>query len=351
METGDPQSLDDILLVLRAVAEPSRLRLLALCAAADLTVSEMVDIVGQSQPGVSRHLKLLCDAGLLERHREGAWIFHRLVGHGAGAVLVRQALALIVADDPVLSGDAQRLAAVRRARAEAAESYFRTNAGRWAEVRSLHIDEADVETAILAVLGDRRYQALLDIGTGTGRILELLAPMAVTAEGVDSSREMLALARSRIEGAGLGHCSVRLGDMYRLGDAGRRFDLVTIHQVLHFALDPAAVIAEAARVLAPGGRLAIVDFAPHGLESLRDEHNHRRLGFTDSEVSGWCRAAGLAVGTIRHLPGRPLTVTLWLAESVADAASRPVPPELPASELPGPELPGPELTATVGGVA
>ncbi|PKU22517.1 ArsR/SmtB family transcription factor [Telmatospirillum siberiense] len=306
--------MEDVLAAMRAAAEPSRLRLLSLCAQGALAVSELVEILGQSQPGVSRHLKLLCDAGLLERFREGAWVFYRLASRGAGGALVRHILAQLSASDTVLARDNARLAGIREVRGQAAEAYFRTNAARWAELRSLHIDEREVECALLALLGDGPVGDLLDVGTGTGRIVEMLGPRARSAEGLDASREMLSVARSRIEAAGLSNCLVRQGDMYHLPYDQGAFDLVTIHQVLHFSEDPGRAIAEAARVLRPGGRVAIVDFAPHSLESLRNEHNHRRLGFTEDEVAGWCLAAGLTAPSTRSLPGKPLTVTLWLAE-------------------------------------
>jgi ArsR family transcriptional regulator len=302
-----------VLAAMRAAAEPSRLRLLSLCAQGALAVSELVEILGQSQPSVSRHLRLLCDAGLLERFREGAWVFYRLAPRGAGASVVRQILAAMSPGDSVVSRDNLRLAAIRQARADTAAAYFRANAARWAELRSLHIDEGEVEGCLKGILGDRPIGDLLDIGTGTGRILEVLGRQALRAEGLDESREMLAVARSRIEAAGLSNCVVRQGDMYQLPFDDGSFDVVIIHQVLHFAQDPSAAIAEAARVLRAWGRLAVVDFAPHALEQLRGEHNHRRLGFAEDEVSAWCRQAGLTVQQIRNLPGKPLTVTLWLA--------------------------------------
>lgn len=306
--------MEHVLAALRAAAEPTRLRLLSLCAQGELTVSELVTILGQSQPRVSRHLKLMCEGGLLERFREGAWVFYRLSRSGAGGDLARRALELIPPDDAQLGRDNARLAAIQQARAAAAAAYFDGNAERWAEVRSLHIDEAEVEAALRRAVDGRRIGDLLDIGTGTGRLLEVLGPLAERAEGIDASRQMLAVARATLEAAGLRHCGVRQADMYALPFDDSAFDLVVIHQVLHFADNPAAAVAEAGRVLRPGGLLALVDFAPHELEILRSDHNHRRLGFADAEVSGWCDGAGLDVSDIRRLPGDPLTVTLWLAE-------------------------------------
>lgn len=305
--------MENTLLALRAIAEPTRLRLLALCAQGDLAVSELVGILGQSQPRVSRHLKLLCDAGLIERKPEGAWVFYRLAGQGPNAGLARAAIDSLPADAPPIAGDMQRLAAHKQARAAAAAAYFRNNAGRWAELRSLHVDETIVEKAIIDAFAGRRIGALLDIGTGTGRMLELLGPKAQNAIGVDSSRDMLAIARTRLEAVGLDHCRVRQADMYALPFADGSFDSIIIHQVLHFAEHPARAVAEAARLLKSGGLLVIVDFAPHTQESLRIEHRHHRLGFAAAEIAGWCAKEGLTAIETTLLPGRPLTVIIWRA--------------------------------------
>ena len=279
--------MDFLLTALKAAAEPTRLRLLALCAHGELTVSELTQILGQSQPRVSRHLKLLCDAGLLDRFREGTWAFYRLGERSAFAGLARTLIDAIPADDPTLALDLERLNAIKRARAEAAAEYFRENAARWHEIRSLHVPERDVEAALLKLLPASGIQDLLDLGTGTGRMLELLGPKVERALGVDLSREMLAVARSNLERAGLRNCQVRQSDMYQLPLPSASFDAVLVHQVLHYAEEPAEVLAEAARVLRPGGRLVIVDFARHDHESLRTEHAHRRLGFGDEEIAGW----------------------------------------------------------------
>ena len=317
--------MDDLLAALRAVAEPTRLRIVALSARGELTVSELVRILGQSQPRISRHLKLLTEAGLLTRHREGSWVFHRLAEDGPGAEVARHLNALLpdagdgdgernAGHDRILAQDLERLADVKSARATAAAAYFRKNAKTWDKLRSLHVDDAEVEKAILGLLADDGIENLLDLGTGTGRILELLAPRTGRGLGIDLSREMLTVARANLEQAGHRNCQVRQGDIYQLPFPPDSFDVITIHQVLHYLDEPAHAIAEAGRVLHPGGLLLVADFAPHELESLRDEHNHRRLGFTDSEIEAWFGRAGLKAKETVRLAGDPLTVVLWLAE-------------------------------------
>lgn len=308
--------MDLVLAGLRAAAEPSRLRLLLLCGRAELTVRDLTQILGQSQPRVSRHLRVLGEAGLLDRSREGTWAYYRLAQRGPAGELARTIVGLVSVDGTSGKGavarDLERLEEVKRARAAAAAAYFRANAARWDRIRSLHVDEAEVERSLLELLPEGGITDLLDVGTGTGRILEILADRIETGVGIDLSREMLALARARLERAELRNCSVRHGDMYQLPWEADSFDAVTIHQVLHFAEEPARTVAEAARVLRPGGRLVVVDFAPHTLTSLRDEYAHRRLGFADDEVAEWFRDAGLEPARTIHLAGEPLTVTVWL---------------------------------------
>jgi ArsR family transcriptional regulator len=312
--------VNGLLAALRAAAEPTRLRVLALLRQGELTVSELVRVLGQSQPRVSRHLKLLTDSGLLERFREGTWIFHRIAHDGAGARLVQRLIDLLPADDEVLAMDRARLHAVKDERTKAAADYFRRNAERWDRLRSLHVDDTEVERALLALLPEATIGDLLDIGTGTGRMLVLFSPRARRAEGIDLSHEMLTVARINLQKAGVTNCTVRHGDLHQLPFPGPTFDAVTIHQVLHFVDDPAHAVAEAARVMRPGARLIIADFAPHDLEYLRTEHAHRRLGFADDEVRGWCDDAGLEPRDIVHLPGRPLTMTVWLAVKPQEAS-------------------------------
>lgn len=301
---------------LRAAAQSTRLRLLAVCAKGEATVSELTRVLEQSQPRVSHHLKLLYEAQLLDRVKEGTWVFYRIAdgGDGTGGALARSIAAMIPADDPQVARDRAVLETIMRERAARAAAYFRDNAVHWDRIRSLHVDDSEVESCLAAALPPGSVGRLLDVGTGTGRILALFAGSIERGLGIDLSREMLALARSRLEQDGIGHCRVRRGDMYALPVDDASQDAVTMHQVLHYADRPADAVAEAARALRPGGRMVIVDFAPHDLEELRAEHAHRRLGFADTEVEGWCRAARLAPAPTRHLPGDPLTVVRWIAD-------------------------------------
>ncbi len=327
-EGGDPSSLDALLDGLRAAGEPTRLRLLALLAKSELTVTELTQILGQSQPRVSRHLKLMAGAGLIDRFREGTWVFYRLGDKGAGAALARDLVRLLPPGDQGLARDLEGLAGIARTRAEAANAYFAANAADWDRIRSLHVPEAEVETALLDLAEGGPVDELLDVGTGTGRILALLGPRARRGLGLDLSHEMLSMARTTLDAAGLRHCQVRHGDMYRMPLNAGQIDLAVMHQVLHFAHDPGLAVAEIGRVLAPGGRALIADFAPHDLELLREVHAHRRLGFTEAEVIGWCQAAGLEARLARQLAGNPLTVSIWVATK--PLASLPsVPRDLP----------------------
>ncbi|MEH3146103.1 MAG: metalloregulator ArsR/SmtB family transcription factor [Methylobacterium frigidaeris] len=320
-----PVSFSDALSVLRAAAEETRLRILALLGEGELSVSDLTDILGQSQPRISRHLKLLVEAGLIERHREGAWAFFRLVE--AAADLVAPLLAGLDRTVPPLSEDRSRLDAVRAQRAEAAQSFFARLAPQWDRLRSLHVPDVTVEAAILDILGPGTLGNLIDLGTGTGRMLGLLGPRAARATGLDASHAMLSVARANLEHLGLARVDLRQGDINAPPFGRGSFDLVLVHQVLHYLDDPARALREAARLVAPGGRLLVVDFAPHDLEFLRESQAHRRLGFAPEQVAGWLAEAGLGGVEIRHLApsgsaGDQLTVTLWLAREVqADAAS------------------------------
>jgi ArsR family transcriptional regulator len=307
--------VETVLTALKAAGEGTRLRILALLGQAELTVKDLTAILGQSQPRISRHLKLLSEAGLIDRHPEGAWVFYRLTDGAPTRRLGASLLALVDTGDPQLSRDRERLAAVKHEHAESAKRYFAENAADWDTLRALHIADDAVEAAIVAALGDRQFDSLLDLGTGTGRILELLAPLYARGIGVDASADMLAVARANLDRAHLTNAQVRLGDIHHLPFAKNAFDVVTIHQVLHYLDEPERAITEAARVLRPGGRLLIVDFAPHELEFLRERHAHRRLGFAQGAVRQWIEGPGLALESARDLPAGEgkLTVTLWLA--------------------------------------
>ncbi|MFC0219163.1 ArsR/SmtB family transcription factor [Pseudochelatococcus lubricantis] len=311
--------LSAMLAALKAAGEETRLRILALLAEGELNVSDLTDILAQSQPRISRHLKLLTEAGLIERQREGAWAFFRLADQNAGAMVVRDLVARLHRGDSRLQADRQRLDAVREARAQAAQVHFSRLAGHWDEMRALHVPEDAVEAAIREMIGEQPFRAVLDLGTGTGRMLQLLGERAARAVGLDASHAMLTVARANLEQAGLSHVQLRQGDIHALPVERHSFDLVLIHQVLHFLDDPARAIREAAGALSPGGRLLIVDFAAHELEFLREKHAHRRLGFSHEQMSGWLEEAELDLIGYRDLtpaePGRGdlLTVSLYLA--------------------------------------
>lgn len=303
--------------MLRAAGEPTRLRILALLAREELAVLELCRVLDQSQPRVSRHLKLLAEAGLVERFPDGAWVFYRLVTSGEAHRLAAEILDLIDAEDAVLARDAERLHAVWAERSSEAGEYFARNAARWDEIRSLYVSEQAVEAAILQAAGGGRFKRLVDLGSGTGRMLTLLGPNAEAAVGLDLSQQMLNIARNHVTEAGLVGVELRHGDIFETRLRDRDADLVVVHQVLHYLADPAAAVREAGRLVAERGRLLVVDFAPHALEFLREQHQHRRLGFSDHEMERWFAEAGLSNVRVTDLPSAKsdgLTVKIWVAE-------------------------------------
>ncbi|MEQ1937303.1 metalloregulator ArsR/SmtB family transcription factor [Mesorhizobium sp. CN5-321] len=310
-------SLDKMVDILKAAAESSRLRILALLSRGDLTVSDLTEILGQSQPRVSRHLKLLMEAGLIDRYQEGSWAFFRLCDADAARKFVMELVAGIDPADGQAERDLERLDAVKSKRQARAAEYFSRNAASWDHLRALHAPDKAVEAALLKLVGKRPFQSMLDLGTGTGRLLEIFSPLYRRGIGIDMSREMLSVARANLDKAGVSNAQVRQGDIFSPPVERDSFDLVTIHQVLHYLDDPARAIREAARLLRPAGRLIIVDFASHNLEFLREAHAHQRLGFSDKQIGEWLAEAGLDLEESQDFEPKSggeakLIVKLWL---------------------------------------
>lgn len=310
-------SADQTVETLRAAGEPTRLRVLSLLAGEELSVMELSRILEQSQPRVSRHLKLMADAGLIERFPDGARVFYRLSSDPLARRLIDTVLDLL--DETAGADDDSRLEEVRRDREAAASAYFERVAPQWDRIRSLYVCESAVEAAILQAAGEGPFDRVVDLGTGSGRMLTLLGKNARMSVGLDLSHNMLNIARANVAKAGLDKVELRHGDIFATRLPEHSADLVLVHQVLHYLADPAAAVAEAARLVAPGGRLLIVDFAPHRLEHLRDEHQHRRLGFADEEMHRWLGGAGLRTSASVALPPDTdgLTVSIWTGERPA----------------------------------
>ena len=317
MLTRSSTGLNMMVDTLKAAAESSRLRILLLLARGDLTVTDLTEILNQSQPRVSRHLKLLMDAQLIERYQEGSWAYFRLSDSEAARDFLSGVIGRVDAADAIVERDFERLSSVKRRRQEKAADYFSANAASWDQIRSLHAPDGAVEAALTELIGERPFQAMLDLGTGTGRLLELFAPLYRRGVGIDLSRAMLSVARANLDQADVAHAQVRQGDLYAPPVERDAFDLVTMHQVLHYLEDPGLAIREASRLLRPSGRLVIVDFAPHTHEFLRDEHAHVRLGFSDRQIADWLEEAGLELEAERAFAptagASGLTVKLWVA--------------------------------------
>ena len=308
--------------IFQALADPTRLRIVMLLRTMELSVGELAQLLGQSQPRVSRHVRILSESGLVGRRKEGSWVFLRLTDTVGSPLFDLLANWTDAEAEALFTADNGRLETVRQDRAEAARRYFEARASTWDSIRALHVSDSEVETAIEAMLGDRPIGSLLDIGTGTGRMLELFAPRAEVAVGIDRSSDMLRLARVKLEAAGIGGATLRQGDMYALPLADSSADSIILHQVLHYAQQPGAAIAEAARVLSPGGRLLVIDFAQHDRAELREQDAHLRLGFADDAMRGWFASAGLKLDRVKRLEGGELTVILWRATQSAAKRER-----------------------------
>jgi len=312
--------IDELLAGLRAAGEETRLRLLFILSRGEFNVSELTTILGQSQPRVSRHLKLMVEAGLIQRYREGAWMLFRINTSSGNAELARSLIRFLADDDPQVARDLERIAQIKAQRQADAQAYFAANAENWTAIRAYHVAEEKTEEAIRQLVGDGHIGRYVDLGTGTGRMLEIFAPLADEAIGVDLSREMLSFARANLGQAGLDHVQVRQGDISGLTLQDASADLVTLHQVLHFVADPAKAIAEAVRLLKPGGRLVVADFASHDLEFLREQFAHRRLGIAHYDMTSWVKAAGARITTHEqlsppaHLAQEGLAVAFWVIE-------------------------------------
>lgn len=313
---------DQTVEALRAAGEPTRLRVLLLLSGEELSVMELSGILNQSQPRVSRHLKLMTDAGLIERFPDGARVYYRLSSDPLARRLIDTVLDLL--DSSAGAADDRRLEDVRRDREVAADAYFERVAPQWDRMRSLYVCETAVEAAILRAVGDGPFQRVVDLGTGSGRMLTLLGKKARMSVGLDLSQNMLNIARANVSKAGLDKVELRHGDIFATRLPQQSADLVLVHQVLHYLADPAAAVAEAARLVMPGGRLLIIDFAPHQLEHLREEHQHRRLGFADEEMRRWLSESGLTAAAPIALPPDTdgLTVSIWTAQRPALAEEK-----------------------------
>nr|WP_298930669.1 metalloregulator ArsR/SmtB family transcription factor [uncultured Erythrobacter sp.] len=308
--------------IFKALADPTRLRIARLLGTMELAVGELAQALGQSQPRVSRHVGILCDAGLAERRREGSWVFLRSTAGADNAdpivVALEQLLAIAERQNAefaqICESDRRKLASIREAREASAGDYFAMHAGEWDDLRALHSPDAQVEQQLAEALGDNALGAVLDIGTGTGRMAEFFAGNAERVVAFDKNLEMLRVARAKLQHLPAAQIELVQGDFSELPFANSSFDTVLLHQVLHFAQDPALPLAEAARVTRTGGRIAIVDFASHDREELRTRHQHARLGFSDRQMRDLIRNAGFSASEPIALDGGELVVKIWIGK-------------------------------------
>lgn len=312
-------SLDQYVNSLRAAAESTRIRLLVILSHNELTVSEITEITQISQPRVSRHLKLMCDGGLLDRVQEGAWVFYRVSNQSESAGLVKALLAFIPEQDLQIQSDLKRVEMIRGRHAKRAKDFFEKNAGDWDKIRKIYFNVPEVEQCMIDAVKGMQIDDMLDLGTGTGRMLEVFSPYIKRGMGIDHNQQMLNIARSQLEENNINHCQVRSGDINQVSLPNSSVDLITIHHVLHFLNDPKAVLQEAARLLKPKGKLIVVDFSPHDNEFFREEYAHRRLGFSDKEIKQWIEPLSMKLKNIEmivtsQLKKQGLAINVWIIE-------------------------------------
>ena len=312
-------------LALKTLGHPERLRILALLSRGELTVSELVQILNLSQPRVTQYIKSLETAGIIERLKEGSWVFSRIRrGNEAISALVATTLATLPAHAPILTADLRRLEDVRAERSVAAEAFFANVANDTGTLGDEYIPKANIESMLRKMAGKGPFEYMVDLGTGTGRMLEVFADRVTRGSGIDNNVHMLKVARHKLAKNNYNHIRVRQGDLNSTPLESELADLVTLHQVLHYLDDPQSAIIEAARLLTRNGIILIADFETHDQDEFRSEYAHRRLGFDDNDIEDWLAAAGLSlsrVETIKTQSSRP-NVKIWLGETRISARQK-----------------------------
>jgi len=299
-------SFDNLLPRLRAVAEPTRLRLVAVLARGEFSVSELTEILGQSQPRISRHLKLLDDCGLLERFREQHWMYYRVAGDTEGGRLARLLLDQLDTGDPALAGDFERMGRVLEVRA---------GRGMTGEGDAGAAESCDLVPLIAAELGKQGQDALLYFGIAPDEVLAGLGSRARRAVGMNPSRMVVQRARARLHSAGLNHCVLQRGELAALPHPPHSFDVVVVDRVLAAADRPVDALREAARVLRPTGRLFVIENF-ESLDLRTPDSNPLEL------LRAWLADAGLACDRLRpfDVSGAHLLLAVAAVEPEAVAA-------------------------------
>ena len=315
--------MDAIATYLKTLGHPDRLRILALLSQGELTVSELVQILGLSQPRVTQYIKSLEQVGIVERMREGSWVFSRLKrGQQANSAILAATLAALAGENALLDSDRDSLNKVRDDRSRQAEAFFASVANDLDQLGHEYLPQADIETALLSLVPGQEFSRMVDLGTGTGGMLKLFAPHIRSGVGVDDSVEMLRVARHTLSDDAYMHISIQQADLQDAPLKDGAADLVTLHQVLHFLEEPARAVNEAARLLVDDGHLLITDFALHDFDSYHEKYSHRRLGFSDQDMHQLLSDYGFELDQVRTLPASgPTTpdVKIWHAIKTSNA--------------------------------